>query len=554
MPLPSRIKITDIITGGTLGQDGVLRVSEGAYIGFSWIVDGLYTLVQYGKTVFSSDEFRISISINSRQSGAEPIPSDFALEDTLFKSYSSSAKPFFTWSWISQVGTITDTQKAVLDRKIFAVSDYKTEGPELFDLLIRYDLVSENLTGRTSYSEEASLLVEILDASRMQVAVGSNSDDVINFSDYRYGVGRDGNGHLSYLADYYQDKGTPIVTDYPIYAAGGLGADLYLYSSAQDVYKGVKAVSLGKNTLIESGNITGSSFTDDQLFSSSGDDVWSASYVAMYAYRRTVMVGHTNSYTTNLLFPIDGKQRFADVIHSDISTDFVKPLNVYLSNNAGGDAFFLHDTFSTYNKSVQLRTDVTGRQYAPRIAGVDWLFAGNGDDIVDLTTTEDTAELTCNRVDLGDGDDILMGQFNFAYGGNGDDLIIVGDQDTNSGYMPMVNGGPGRDTFAFVSPQGSLRNTSIAKIADFVTGIDSIRLYVDLANSKQAMTHGGHDMFAPECIQRLESGDLSWSYYKYTETWGGVTTLHELKQTISLEGALWSPTDVQILPFTSYLC
>ena len=548
MPLPSRIKLTDLITGATLGHDGTYLFNEGDYINFSWDISGLNPLVQYGSTVFSRDQLQISILIDSRQGSLESVRSDLALEDILFESYSSGDKPFYALNWSSQSGILADTQQAVLGRKIFAVSDFKTEGPELFDVTIKYELVSENTSGKTTYTQESSLSIEVRDASKMQVAIGGIADDMIDFSSYKYGAYRDQNGQLSYLANYFKSAGTPIVTDYPVYAMGGLGADLYVYTSSKDNYLGAKIISLGENSQLRSAGVRGSSLTDGQLYSSSGDDVWADGFAAVYAYCHTVMVGKSYSYTTNLWFPIKGKQKFSDVVQSDSTSDRIRPLNVYLSNNATGDAFFLHDTFSPYNKSVSLVSDAIGRQYAPRLSGVDWLFAGDGNDIVDLTSTELSNQLVVNRVDLGPGDDILMGHFNMAYGGDGDDLIIA------SGDYSMVTGGFGKDTFAFMAQRGPHREGRISIITDFATGVDTIKLYVDTSDMEKARNGGGHNLFASENLHKLANGDLSWNYFKYTDSWGGVTTLYEYKQTIAFGGAAWSPGDIQILPYVSILC
>jgi hypothetical protein len=547
MPLPSRIKIDDLIIGAALGQDGVYRFDEGSYIGLSLNISGLNPLVQYGSSVFSRDELKISISIKSRQSDAESVRSDFALEDILYQSYSPSSSPFYTWSWFSKSGNLADTQEALLDRKIYAVSDLKTEEVESFDIAITYSLVTENASGKTTYTQESLLSIEVGDSSRLQIAIGDVDDNVINFSDFKYGSYRDQVGQLNYIASYYQSTGTPVVTDYSVYALGGLGADLYVYNASTDVYSGAKSISLGENLALKSPGLKGSSLADAQLYSSAGDDIWGDDFVAVYAFYHTIMVGEGASYTTSLMFPVKGKQRFFDVIQSDSSSDLIKPLNVYLSNNQSGDAFFLHDTFSAYNKSLVLGSDALGRPYTPRILGVDRLFAGEGNDIVDLTTTESTAQFICNRVDLGAGDDVLMGKFNFADGGDGDDLII------SSGTQSVVTGGAGRDTFAYVhwrDPRGSLN----AAIRDFDSGVDRIKLYVDSAYIDKARNNGGYDLLASERVQRLANGDLSWTYSKYAETWAGVTTLYESKRTISLGGATWSFDDIELVPYISVPC
>ena len=57
MPLPSRITVTDLITGAILGEDGNYHLNEGDYIGFSWDIGGLNPLISYNGTVLSRDKF-----------------------------------------------------------------------------------------------------------------------------------------------------------------------------------------------------------------------------------------------------------------------------------------------------------------------------------------------------------------------------------------------------------------------------------------------------------------------------------------------------------------
>ena len=72
---------------------------------------------------------------------------------------------------------------------------------------------------------------------------------------------------------------------------GGLGADLYEYNSSSDNYRGPRIISLGENSQLRSPDIKGKSLTNDQFYSSRGDDVWADGFSAVYAYCHTVMVG-----------------------------------------------------------------------------------------------------------------------------------------------------------------------------------------------------------------------------------------------------------------------
>ena len=54
----------------------------------------------------------------------------------------------------------------------------------------------------------------------------------------------------------------------------------------------------------------------------------------------------------------------------------------------GSDAFFLHDSFSGFHSSLTLVEDYDGRLGAARIANIENINSGLGDDIVDLTSPD----------------------------------------------------------------------------------------------------------------------------------------------------------------------
>jgi len=111
----------------------------------------------------------------------------------------------------------------------------------------------------------------------------------------------------------------------------------------------------------------------------------------------------------------------------------------------GSDAFFLHDSFSGFHSSLNLTADNNGKSGIARIANIENITSGLGDDIVDLTSPNYSLVGQDITVDGGSGNDTLWGSDanETLKGGVGDDELF-GGAGTNT-----LTGGAGADEFQF---------------------------------------------------------------------------------------------------------
>ena len=97
----------------------------------------------------------------------------------------------------------------------------------------------------------------------------------------------------------------------------------------------------------------------------------------LYAYNTTSLLQTGTEESINL----DGKTRFGDVMDGGADVDTVE-----LTDSS--DAFFLHDSFGGFHSSLTLVEDYDSRLGAARIANIENINSGVGDDIVDLTSPD----------------------------------------------------------------------------------------------------------------------------------------------------------------------
>ena len=133
-----------------------------------------------------------------------------------------------------------------------------------------------------------------------------------------------------------------------------------------------------------------------------------------------------------------GKIRFGDVMDGGADVDTVELTD-------GSDAFFLHDSFGGFHSSLTLVEDYDSRLGTARIANIENINSGLGDDIVDLTSPDYSLAGQNITVDGGSGDDTLWGSDadETLKGGVGDDELF-GGAGTN-----VLTGGAGADEFQF---------------------------------------------------------------------------------------------------------
>jgi Ca2+-binding RTX toxin-like protein len=172
---------------------------------------------------------------------------------------------------------------------------------------------------------------------------------------------------------------------------------------------------------------------------------------------------------------IAGKTRFSDAVVGGEDAD-----RVVLTDAA--DAFFLHDSYSAHYDGLLLQADFQGRLTAARLAQVETIAAGDGDDVVDLTSAN---FLVGNIViDGGAGNDTLWGSAgaDLLHGGTGDDVLFGGGGDD------LLRGGAGSDGFQFAA-QGGGADT----IEDFDYAVDRIQLFGAQSLGEVAIIQSGAD-------------------------------------------------------------
>ncbi len=186
-----------------------------------------------------------------------------------------------------------------------------------------------------------------------------------------------------------------------------------------------------------------------------------------------------------------------------------------LNLTAGNDAFFIDDVYSEHHSSLTLSDTTQGIDSIARVIDLETINAGEGNDIVDLTSTN---FILTNAVTINGeaGNDNL-------WGSNGDDVIDGGagnDSIFGGAGDDTLTGGTGSDTFQFTATSGS------NVITDLGIG-DNIQLYYRAEDK-----HSNDDL-------SLESGVLTWkatiwNVNKVLIDFSATTTTSDLNEVDSL--------------------
>ena len=201
-------------------------------------------------------------------------------------------------------------------------------------------------------------------------------------------------------------------------------------------------VSLGAEDLIklEAG--------DDRIYLSS-PDVFAAGFAAMNA-------------TTGDRISVAGMTKFSSVIDGGQDVD-----TIYLTDDSNGDAFFLHDSYSGLHESLTAVGDGFGRETVVRVLSIETINAGDGDDVIDLTSPTFNMGNMAINLNGEAGDDIIWAAEgnDTLDGGIGNDTLFGGSGDDT------LTGGDGRDIFEFT------QSAQDDRITDYEVGQDVIKLY-----------------------------------------------------------------------------
>jgi len=197
-----------------------------------------------------------------------------------------------------------------------------------------------------------------------------------------------------------------------------------------------------------------SALASNDVITLAADGVYGNGYVAMN-------VSNNSSVGTNEAIGLNGFNSFSDVIDGGADTD---TLNLTIGN----DAFFIDDVYSDTHDSLasSLTSTTQGIDSIARITNLEVINAGEGNDVVDLTSSN---FIMANAVVINGeaGNDTL-------WGSNGNDTIDGGDgNDSIFGGTgsDTLTGGAGGDTFQFTATAGS------DVITDFSLIDDAIQLY-----------------------------------------------------------------------------
>ena len=177
------------------------------------------------------------------------------------------------------------------------------------------------------------------------------------------------------------------------------------------------------------------------LFFASASGTWSSLYFAQHA-------GSVNDWGgTNELVSANGKNRIADLFFGSDDANIL-----CLTDDENGDGIFVDDEYTELPEGIA--------EQQARIARIDEIRAGAGDDIVDMTSNR--IEYTGDGLTIrgGDGNDVIWANKgdNMLFGDAGNDRIVgASGNDVIAGGIgnDRLYGGGGADTFVFCENFGA---------------------------------------------------------------------------------------------------
>ncbi|MCR4573505.1 MAG: AIDA repeat-containing protein [Lentisphaeria bacterium] len=176
-------------------------------------------------------------------------------------------------------------------------------------------------------------------------------------------------------------------------------------------------------------------------------DTWNGNYQAEH-----VGVGEWNG--TEEVVALNGKNQITDIFAGSDDASIL-----LLTDDENGDALFIDDIYSAFPEGLDAQA---------RIANIDEIRAGDGNDIVDLTSQRFDYVGGGMTVKGGLGDDVIWANSgnNTLFGDAGNDRIVgAGGNDVIVGGSgdDSLHGGGGEDIFAFGGDWG---NDSVEQLAN----------------------------------------------------------------------------------------
>lgn len=217
-------------------------------------------------------------------------------------------------------------------------------------------------------------------------------------------------------------------------------------------------------------------------------DTWSSFYLA-------------RNVETNDQQALDRKTKYSTVIDAGDDAD-----TLILSDSSTGDAFFLHDSYSGLHNSLTEIDDGLGRTTVARALNLETIKAGEGNDIVDLTSPTFDMGGIALTLEGEDGDDILWAAEgdDTLNGGAGNDVLFGGE-----GNDTLI-GGSDADVFEFVSST----NTQTDTINDYSSD-DKLKFYLASGQSELDQSN-------------ISNGNLVWNNLTIDLMGMDVTSLDQL--------------------------
>ena len=180
---------------------------------------------------------------------------------------------------------------------------------------------------------------------------------------------------------------------------------------------------------------------DMDVFFAKANGSWSSGYAAQHQ-------GTFNGWTgTEETIALSGKNKLADIFEGSADANVL-----LMTDDANGDALFVDDIYTALPGSLT--------EQQARIAQINEIRAGDGDDIVDMTSQRFTYRGNTLTIRGGDGDDTIWANHgdNMLFGDAGNDRLVgASGNDVLAGGIgnDSMHGGGGDDIFAFCDNWGA---------------------------------------------------------------------------------------------------